>query len=550
MYSPVGLEFKPDGLLVAEYSNETIKHVSWTADLLDTMKPLLSSRPISSVRVDGLYSLTPKGIFAEDNDLWRHNQWLLVAWFAGAGNFDRNEVPRVLRRRQDPRLNMDDLVGRVIANRTFLLTPSELRLDAAARMSMFPDFYFHVIKTAATPYREAYKVRSQLDKHLMDVAYRAIHTPTSVSEHERSLLINYGDKGYNPQSYGLTEEQRTKGGFTAIRPTEHDSDLVQKTFGEACAVSTPGPYSRFWAIDANKNRNECVWTINPAAADLLFQYGYRLINGPFFKYELEESETGSWSPGDVLEYAMTRGLTFNDKRSPLEMVTPQRIGTQASVDTPLVPDETDLSLRLVVEKNGTETLRLKEFVWTDHTTAMAHSTVSGLSIEDYYSMRAANEGSFGGGMVADRHIPANLVIDENESSLGDGSIKDKPEQLYRDTTFELDIVHPDSTNTKLISTSIDFADLRRGFCPLEFLPCFREYVRLPLSTLDTEQPEMEAHVALRLGLSSQARRQARRVIRESINFALGARRYGEDAMPVTLTELRASNGAMCLRKGA
>lgn len=549
MYDNLGLEFRAPGAIIAEYTNDVLKAESWMADTLDTMKPLLNSRPISSVRTDGIYSLAPKGVFAEDAKLWRRMQWLLVAWFS-AVSVSPDDVPRVLRMRSDPRLTMDELVERIIAGRTFLLTPTDLKLDAAARMSMFPDFYFHVIKTAATPYREAYKVRAQLDKHLMDVAYRAIHAPHSLSEFERSFLINFGDKGYNPDSFGLTEKNREDGTFVAVKPTEHDSDLVTKTWQEACAVSKPGPYSRFWAIDANKSRRECVWTINPAAADVLFQYGYRIIEGPFHKYELEEQETGSWKPGDVLEYAITRGLTFNDRAAPLEVQTAQRVGTAASVGVPLVPDEPGLDVRLVVEKNGIETLRLREYVWVDPSTGMSHSTANGLGIEDYYAMRAANDGNFGGGEVGMRHIASSLVIDEKESDLGEGPLSDTPSQLYRDTSFALNIMHPNSENSKMTTTPVDFADIRQGYCPLEFLPCFREYVRLPLDVLDTPQPEMESHVALRLGLSNQARRQAARCIRESINFELGVRRYGEDAMPVTRNELEVSNGAMCLRRGS
>jgi hypothetical protein len=537
MYGKLGYYKVDEGIVLVNHAKAITSVKGWEANLVEYMKPLLGSRPLASLRSEDIHALKPAGMFAEGTQAKRQMDWLLLSFLAGCGE-DADEKPAVIGYRRDPTLTIDEVADLVIGKRAYMPTMADLKLDAQVRTSGIPAVLQMVLRRIAAVGRDRPNVINAIRTHLSDVGWRASRG-LPISPAEKSLLLCYGNTSHD-DGPGRTEQEKKSGAVPIISVAQHESDLVHAIWSEVQAVTLSGPYSRFFSVTSNANKEELILAIGPHASTLSFLRGYRLAKGWFDEFVFEGHQEFEWDRSAQLTAAREAGVAFNTVDKPFTGTKPLRVGTIAAEEISASYDEDGIEPEITSDSGP---LKINQYIWKDDWLDRRLTTDNGANAADWMYSKALLSREFGSCEVGMTDLSDFRVVDEKESES-----RLNGQTLYRSLVKKVAVYIPTRGASGIEKKEVDLSVLLKGFGEVEFLPAFTEFTQLPRSVLFKERPNEEALVALQHGLSREEMLQGQVSIRMTLNYYLITQALGDNALAIGEESVLNIARALCTRR--
>jgi hypothetical protein len=517
----MGYYIKPHGELLLRACRRLIALNGWEQALATFLKPLVGSRQLDSLRAEDIIMLKGEGPFQHGTDQHRELLYLLLSFMAGCGG-DASKVPVCIGYRKHPTLNIDEVVQRVLGTRVFMPSMADLKLDPRVRTNGIPALLATLFRRIAAVARDEQRIYNAIRTHLSDVAYRASRK-MPYTQHEKSLLLNYGNAGVD-DGPGRTAAERAENRAPKIGIAPHDSDIVHQIWSEVMAVTQPGPYSDYFNVVSNGDKQELIYAVGPHAGPLVFHRGFEVAWNVFTELEFEGSEQFEWDRDSQLTAARESGVAFNEVDRPFDKATPLKVGTLASEQLPFTFDEVDIQPEV---DDTAGTIKIDEYVWRDAWIERRLTSNNGNTPSDYAHSRCLLQKDWGGGRIGMTDLSTVRMYDPAGSKefLGD-------REISRPVHKKATVFVPTGPNNALEEKQVDLSVLFKGHGSMEFVPAFTEYSQLPREALFKERIDEEDLVAMQLGLTREQAKQGRIPIRITLNYSLITQTLGESALAI------------------
>jgi hypothetical protein len=286
-----------------------------------------------------------------------------------------------------------------------------------------------------------------------------------------------------------------------------------------------GPFSRFFYVASNGNKEELIIAVCPHSSTLNFLRGYRFGKGWFDEYNFEGSVEFEWDRSAQLTAATESGVAYNTIDRPFTGVSPNRVGTIASDSIQFSYDEDGIDPQL---SRDSGVLRIDEYIWKDDWLQRRVTSNNGATPADYVYSKCLMVKEFGSCETGLTDLSGIRVIDEHAS-------KDylNGQKLHRAVKDSVTVYVPKRGGNDIEPRVIDMTPLLKGQGDYEFMPAFTEFTQLPRAVLFKERPEEESLVHLQCGLTREEVLQGTLAIRLTLNYALLTQALGSTAMAIS-----------------
>jgi len=418
MYRPIGYRVKsPASVLIPaakallrEFNNKLDERV-----VAALSAPFSDRRHVKNTKIWDFNLITKEPMFADlDGDNLKNLLHIVYAVMANAGFPDYR--PTSLTYSHNALMSIDDVITECMNAHIPLILPKAEHMDRdKTGFEVFRGFIPEVIKQLVALDRARPWYLHHFRRYIGNLLYRidmGEMDPRSCDQFDLTLLTVYA----NPSR---KEGRSELDGFTEYRPTvARDSDPeTAEVIGRMKAVIMVGNSMMFQRLLSNKDRNELIFSVGPAAPTLDLVGGTMRKRGPFQELDLSSFESITWSDEITRSSTEERVQYLDDQDTTLNLtgvrVPYKRLYTEITGDTTPILLDYGNGITMSVYRDATGIRVCHE--WRSAMTRRLVSTKWGASADTMLTDLALTNEALGDSLYEHLQIDGFRLVDMDET---------------------------------------------------------------------------------------------------------------------------------------